>query len=96
MMLHGLPDFVLDPSKRGESNTKLGAVTTIKLSLAPKKVISPQWKSKSKQYCSPVHGRISLYTELENTSNTKLDFYFPWYGLWMISMVMARAIYMCV
>ena len=39
-------------------------------------------------YYGPVHDPLSLYTKLENTSNTRLDFYFLRYGLWMNFMIM--------
>lgn len=30
------------------------------------------------------HGLLSLYTMLKGPSIVDLDFYLPWYGLWMI------------
>lgn len=48
----------------------------------------------------PQYGPLSHYNKLEGSSITQLEFYFPWYNLWMLlkspSFVMVTVVHPCV
>ena len=95
-MLHDLLDIALDPSKRGGSNKKLGAVTFDQIAIDPYCHDGVQIQS---YIAVPQHGPLSLYIKFEGPWIAKIDFYFLWYGIWMIFkapwIVMVTALWLC-